>query len=153
MTRDERDRAITAAVLRSPLTLRAIGEQHGLSAGRVRVVAQQVRYTRWMQKQMAREERLPLHERRVEFLPFSTRLKNGLRNGAIVTVADLLRQSDTELLKIKNFGRGCLRELCEWFDANGVSNLKDPPGTPVQFMTAPCSSCGGSGLVRRRIKP
>lgn len=50
---------------------------------------------------------------RIEELNFSVRTYNCLKRKRIDTVDQLMEMSDADLLKIRNFGAGCLREVRE----------------------------------------
>ena len=55
----------------------------------------------------------------VEFsLRLSARLYNCLKHAGIETVGDLIEKTEAEMLRIKNFGKGCLREI------NGILSAK-----------------------------
>lgn len=51
---------------------------------------------------------------------FATRLATVLQNGNIHTVDVLLGKLEAELLKLKGFSRGSLREVTEYFEQIGV---------------------------------
>ncbi|OHA19005.1 MAG: hypothetical protein A3C08_03725 [Candidatus Taylorbacteria bacterium RIFCSPHIGHO2_02_FULL_47_18] len=51
---------------------------------------------------------------------FATRLATVLKNGNIHTMDVLLGKSEVELLKLKDFGKGKLREVAEYFEQVGV---------------------------------
>jgi DNA-directed RNA polymerase subunit alpha len=54
-----------------------------------------------------------LLERSVEELELSVRAANCLRNAGIVTIADLVRKTEQEMLKYRNFGKKSLKEISE----------------------------------------
>ncbi len=51
---------------------------------------------------------------------FSKRLATVLQNGNIHTADVLLGKSEAELLKLKGFGKGMLRDVAEYFEQVGV---------------------------------
>ena len=62
------------------------------------------------------EEKLRMHElllRSVDELELSVRSNNCLKMANIKTLGDLVRRSEPEMLKYKNFGRKSLREIAE----------------------------------------
>lgn len=149
----ERDRAITIAVLRSPLSLKEIGRQYGLSQQRVREIAWHVRATRCEQRAMAREARRPILDRRVHRLPLSAPLRSCLvHNARIDTVFDLLLWRWSDLLKIYNFGSRKRQELSAWFRENNLCLRAEPEPPSRQYETVPCPRCHGAGHVQREIK-
>ena len=152
----ERNRAITVAVLRSPLSLREIGRQYGLSQQRVREIAWQVRVTRRQQRAMDREARRPLLDRRIHLLPISTPLRACLAvNGKIETVFELLLWRWSDLIKLYNFGPRKRQELSAWLVENNLSLLAESvaPAPPRQYETVTCPRCHGKGHVQHEIKP
>ena len=54
-----------------------------------------------------------LLERSVEELELSVRAANCLRNAGIVSIADLVRKTEQEMLKYRNFGKKSLKEISE----------------------------------------
>ena len=52
---------------------------------------------------------------------FSTRLATVLKNGDTRTVDVLLGKSEAELLKLKGFGKGMLRDVSEYLEQVGVA--------------------------------
>ncbi|MDI6808092.1 MAG: DNA-directed RNA polymerase subunit alpha [Candidatus Eisenbacteria bacterium] len=54
-----------------------------------------------------------LLERSVEELELSVRAANCLRNAGIVTIADLVRKTEQDMLKYRNFGKKSLKEISE----------------------------------------
>jgi ribosomal protein L44E len=63
----------------------------------------------------------PLLQRPVYDLEMTARSQNSLRAEDIETIGDLIKQSERELLKIPNLGKGCLTEIK---DALAERNLK-----------------------------
>jgi DNA-directed RNA polymerase subunit alpha len=57
----------------------------------------------------------------VDELELSVRSHNCLRSANIKTLADLVRRSESELLKFRNFGRKSLAELSEIVDQHGLT--------------------------------
>lgn len=47
----------------------------------------------------------------VDYLPLSVRSSNCLKWGNFRTVEDVVRSTDTELLRLPNFGKFCLNEV------------------------------------------
>ncbi|MBI5463676.1 MAG: DNA-directed RNA polymerase subunit alpha [Ignavibacteriales bacterium] len=57
----------------------------------------------------------------VDELELSVRSHNCLRSASIKTLADLVRRTESELLKFRNFGRKSLAELSEIVDQHGLT--------------------------------
>jgi DNA-directed RNA polymerase subunit alpha len=57
----------------------------------------------------------------VDELELSVRSHNCLRSANIKRLADLVRRSESELLKFRNFGRKSLAELSEIVDQHGLT--------------------------------
>ena len=57
----------------------------------------------------------------VDELELSVRSHNCLRSANIKTLADLVRRSESELLKFRNFGRKSLAELSEIVEQHGLT--------------------------------
>jgi DNA-directed RNA polymerase subunit alpha len=71
--------------------------------------------------------------RSVDELELSVRSYNCLKNANIRTLGDLVRRSEAEMLKTKNFGRKSLTEIKETLSQMGLSlgmKLDDYPGAP-----------------------
>ena len=69
-----------------------------------------------------KEEAITLLKESVEKMNFSTRTLNGLTAVNIRTIAELARKSESELLKIKNFGRRSLQEVKKKLKDKGIES-------------------------------
>ena len=49
----------------------------------------------------------------IETMNFSSRLRNALRRGGVEYIEQVLKMSEQDLSKLRNFGKGCLDELTE----------------------------------------
>jgi DNA-directed RNA polymerase subunit alpha len=58
--------------------------------------------------------------RNVDELELSVRSNNCLKMANIKTIGDLVRKSEAEMLKYKNFGRKSLREIAEILEGMGL---------------------------------
>ena len=54
-------------------------------------------------------------------LRLSVRSANCLRNNKVVTIGDLVQKSETDLLRLPNFGHGSLNEIKEVLAQRGLS--------------------------------
>jgi len=66
---------------------------------------------------------LRIHEllqRSVEELELSVRSSNCLRNADIKTIGDLVRKSESDMLKFRNFGRKSLKEISDILNSMGL---------------------------------
>jgi DNA-directed RNA polymerase subunit alpha len=61
-----------------------------------------------------------LLERSVDELELSVRSSNCLRNANIKTIADLVRKSESDMLKFRNFGRKSLKEISDILTSMGL---------------------------------
>jgi len=59
--------------------------------------------------------------KKVHELEFSVRAANCLKNASILTIGDLVRRSESEMLRTKNFGRKSLNEIKEILHEMGLS--------------------------------
>ncbi len=69
------------------------------------------------------EEWIRIHEllkRSVDELELSVRSSNCLRNANIKTIGDLVRKTESEMLKFRNFGRKSLKEISEILQNMGL---------------------------------
>jgi DNA-directed RNA polymerase subunit alpha len=69
------------------------------------------------------EEWIRIHEllqRSVDELELSVRSSNCLRNADIKTIADLVRKTESEMLKFRNFGRKSLKEISDILNSMGL---------------------------------
>jgi DNA-directed RNA polymerase alpha subunit len=62
----------------------------------------------------------PIFKQGIEWLDFSIRVYNCLRNHSILTVEDLVQKRETEILQSKSFGRRGLNEIKEVLQTNGL---------------------------------
>lgn len=53
----------------------------------------------------------PVYDIRISVLNLSTRTFNALNRAGIRTLGDLAKKSRKEIMKIRNFGKGCCEEL------------------------------------------
>jgi len=67
-----------------------------------------------------KERMRELLNRSVDELELSVRSNNCLKMASIKTLADLVRRSEAEMLKYKNFGRKSLREISEILEGMGL---------------------------------
>ena len=63
----------------------------------------------------------PVLDRLVDELELSVRTANCLKNADITTIRELVQRTETDMLKMKNFGRQCLREVKEILAELGLS--------------------------------
>jgi DNA-directed RNA polymerase subunit alpha len=61
-----------------------------------------------------------LLQRSVEELELSVRSSNCLRNANIKTIADLVRKTESDMLKFRNFGRKSLKEISDILTSMGL---------------------------------
>ena len=73
---------------------------------------------RYIQNQEARQK---WDSRDMAELDLSVRSHNSLKNGGITHIGDLIKYSPSDLIKIKNFGRKCLREVIEALRAKNLT--------------------------------
>lgn len=73
---------------------------------------------RYISNQYAREK---WDSRDMVELDLSVRSHNSLKNGGITHIGDLIKYSPSDLIKIKNFGRKCLREVIEALRAKDLT--------------------------------
>jgi DNA-directed RNA polymerase subunit alpha len=69
------------------------------------------------------EEWVRIHEllqRNVEELELSVRSSNCLRNANIKTIADLVKKTESDMLKFRNFGRKSLKEISDILTSMGL---------------------------------
>ena len=69
------------------------------------------------------EEWIRIHEllkRSVDELELSVRSSNCLRNAEIKTIGDLVRKTESEMLKFRNFGRKSLKEISDILTSMGL---------------------------------
>lgn len=87
-----------------------------------------------------------VRSRRIVDLPISVRAKNALYEAGYRTVNDLADKSEGELLKVKKFGRKCLREVKEVLWDLDI-NLGAPRSPPH-----PATSAETDALVHRLLE-
>lgn len=75
-------------------------------------------------------------ETRIEELDFSVRTYNCLKKAAILTVSDLTKITEGELMGIRNFGRKSLTEVREKLDGFGLKLRSPEPGEEVYIPSA-----------------
>ena len=61
-----------------------------------------------------------LLQRNVEELELSVRSSNCLRTAEIKTIGDLVRKTESEMLKFRNFGRKSLKEISDILTSMGL---------------------------------
>lgn len=66
--------------------------------------------------------------KRIDDLDLSVRSANSLKNANILTLRDLVRRSEKEMLETKNFGKKSLEEVQEVLDKLGLQLGMDVPG-------------------------
>lgn len=64
----------------------------------------------------------------IDRLELSERSANCLKNANILTIGEIVRKTEPELLRTKNFGRRCLNEL-----KNALAKMGLQPGMQVEF--------------------
>ncbi|HZF69084.1 MAG TPA: DNA-directed RNA polymerase subunit alpha [Gemmatirosa sp.] len=67
-------------------------------------------------RQMAERLRLPIDE-----LELSVRSVNSLKNSNIRTLGDLVRQTESQILQVKNFGKKSLQEIADLLEREGLN--------------------------------
>ena len=107
-------------------TLRAIGEDFGMSRQTVRQITQQARRRLETRLNRLKVKEIPVDQIVVVSIdtldPIDVRLRNCLMNAGIRTVNELVESWDERrLLKLPNFGRKSLNELKERLIAMGLS--------------------------------
>lgn len=58
-------------------------------------------------------------------LGFSTRIKNGLRERMVKTVADLTELTENQLLQTSNIGKKSVQEIKDFLEIHGFELRKD----------------------------
>ena len=158
-------------LLATDLSYAEIGRRLGVSRSRVAEIARKEQYRDDLAERAAEDARRPILERRLEYLPLSTRTLNcfkELRPGSVYfgdtarrrfptatieTVSDLLLWTEADLLLIYNFGRGCLAEVRACLASHELRLFAPPyipPPTPPRVVYQKCPHCGGTG---RRLTP
>ena len=69
------------------------------------------------------DEWIRIHEllkRSVDELELSVRSSNCLRNAEIKTIGDLVRKTESDMLKFRNFGRKSLKEISDILNSMGL---------------------------------
>ena len=64
-------------------------------------------------QQITQSETIKTLETPIESLGFSNRVKNALKRAEIETLEKLLLAAEKDLMRIRNFGKVCLREVKE----------------------------------------
>lgn len=97
-------------------TTSAIAIRFDVSVAKVLEIRRAVaEYRRWEALTMC-EAKLPLSERRVEFMPLSRRTRNALRRHGIETGADLLAMPGQDLFDIRSAGKAARNEIRRYLD-------------------------------------
>jgi DNA-directed RNA polymerase subunit alpha len=69
--------------------------------------------------------------RSIKDLDLSVRSYNGIRSANIHTISELVHKSESEMLRIKSFGRVSLNEIREVLSGLGLSFGMQARGTPI----------------------
>jgi Bacterial RNA polymerase, alpha chain C terminal domain len=115
------------------MTLKEVGRQHGISDTRVQQIEamQSRRATQQAQEAaieatIAAEPPALLHHH-IDSLGLSTRARNGLVNMGVVCVADLVEQTEVELLRGQNLGHKSLKDIKDALARLGLCLTASPP--------------------------
>ncbi len=93
------------------------------------------------EKEEAEEEKVNILERSIDELGLTVRSHNCLKRMNIDTIGDLIRKSEADLLKVRNFGKKSLLEVKEVLDKLGlklgmeVEEEKDEAPAPAEETT------------------
>lgn len=166
----ERD-DVVALLKRDELSYTDIAQATGLSRSRVGQLWQRLQARERWQERAKEEERRPVLDRDVFFLPLSYRVRRIL--GSVGTdysswrapdppptprikyVRDLVLWTAPDLLMLYDFGRKSFTELYEFLSREGVSLKATPPPPPAPEWTYeynPCPYCHGTGHKWRRVQ-
>lgn len=122
--------------------LKEVGEEMGLSEGRVREIWEKAlrKWANYANQLQQKEAEIVSLKEKIERLEsqlydslnpellnkpigecdFSVRVLNSLKAAEIETVADLVRTKKTDLLKIRNVSQRAVLELSEWLEQHGL---------------------------------
>ena len=60
----------------------------------------------------------------IEDFELSVRSVNSLKNSSIRTLGDLVRQSESQILQVKNFGKKSLNEIADLLERGGMTSIR-----------------------------
>lgn len=123
-----------------------IARQCGLSRARVAELGLREEIRQYEASQRTKDLALSVSDRRVAYLPLSTRTRNCLKRAGIIRVSDLLASSMAGLLKLQNFGRKSLNEVIAFLAEHGLTIEVLPEPLPKPKRES-CPMCGGIGYV------
>jgi hypothetical protein len=95
-----------------------VGRQFGITGRRVSMIKERVvAYRQWMADCEA-EKTVPRNDRRVEFIGLSTRTRNALKRGGIITVGQMAALSSDAILSMEGAGEAAIAEVQAYLLAN-----------------------------------
>lgn len=104
--------------------------------------------TEELEMQERKEEKNQLLQQPVNSpIEWSRRVRNCFKEYGIETIGDLVNKTDEELLKMKSFGKLCLKEVKDKLDSMELSSPQAGQGTEITGYS--CVNCGN--LITRTI--